>query len=249
MGLKDTSTKKLRKRKKQWRVQSAEDFEAREEHFLKEELRKKEPTITGSVRITGGSVKNMNVDIPKSAKPLSDRMKIRIFDILNTDIVGKRVLDLFAGSGSFGFEALSRGASECMFVEASKHAEGIIRANGNKLGFNSKFKVTKSKVDDYLNKPARRDDEYDIIFIDPPYKLFNKKQLHKIEEVINKSAIMLPGMKEKDTKQWKGAYIVKHPRQYPIDKLALRNLKIVESYPFGLTAITIFIVASNVKSV
>ncbi len=242
MSLKYDSFKKLRKEKSKWHVESLEELEAKEEEFLKQRLLSKEPTIKGTLRISGGSVKNFNIDIPKNTRPLTDRMKVRIFDILGSDIAKKTILDLYAGSGSFGLESLSRGAKFATFVDASKHAFRIIEGNIAKTGFGSVTEVVKQKSEEYLFGAVRDGLSFDIIFMDPPYKLYNTKKLGKMEEVINGSAKLLPGNIDPKTKKFKGALIVKHPRRYPREKLNLEGIKEIETYDFGLNSITVYIV-------
>lgn len=245
MSLKIDSAKKLRKEKSKW--QKTEDWKEvveKEEEFLKERLRHKEPTITGKVRVTGGKAKNILIDIPKTTRPLTDRVKVRIFDILNKDISGKRILDLYAGTGSFAIEALSRGAEEATLVDAAKHSYKILQSNVLKTGFLTNTEVIRSKVDDYLQKAIKSEEVFDIIFLDPPYKLFNTKKLFKMENTINMTSKLLPI----DDKKFKGVVIVKHPRRYPLEKLQLDTLKIFETYKFGLNSVSVLIVKEDKKS-
>lgn len=244
MSLKFDSSKKLRKEKSKHKVESWEEYEQREQEFLKERLQSKEPTISAQVRITGGKAKNFKIDIPRTTRPLTDRMKVRIFDLLREDINKKKILDLYAGSGSFALEALSRGAKEATFVDASKRAFQVISSNVAHTGFLPQSTVIKSKVEEYLQKIIKDDDTFDIIFIDPPYKLYNTKRLFKIQEMISNASLLLPGVVNPSTKKFKGAIIIKHPRKYPIDKLVLKHIKKVETYHFGLNSISFFIVAS-----
>ena len=243
MSLKFDSSKKLRKDKTKHKVESWEEYEQREEEFLKERLQSKEPTISAQVRITGGKAKNFKIDIPRTTRPLTDRMKVRIFDLLREDINKKSILDLYAGSGSFGLEALSRGAEEATFVDASKRAFQIISSNIAHTGFLPQSTVIKSKVEEYLTKTIKTDDTFDIIFIDPPYKLYNTKRLYKIQEMINNASLLLPGIVNPSTTKFKGAIIIKHPRRYPIDKLELKHIKRIETYELGLNSISFFIVS------
>lgn len=239
MGLKFDSAKKLRKEKNKWKYSSPEELVALEEEYAKDQLRHSEPTIKGQVRISAGSAKNIKIDIPKKTRPVTDRMKMRIFDILGADIAKKNVLDLYAGSGSFGLEAISRGASFATFVDASKHAERILLENVKKTGFLTQTLVIREKVEDFLSKEARTEETYDIIFIDPPYKLYNKKRLYKIEEMVNKTSKLLPG----NSKKFPGAILMKHPRRYPITELELDSVKVAETFDFGLNSISLLIVA------
>ena len=100
MSLKHDSFKKIRKEKNKWRLDTPEDFIEMEDAFLKERLMSKEPTITTTVRITGGKARNFTLEVPKATRPMTDRMKVRVFDILREDIVNKDILDLYAGAGS-----------------------------------------------------------------------------------------------------------------------------------------------------
>ncbi|MFA5535255.1 MAG: RsmD family RNA methyltransferase [Mariniphaga sp.] len=242
MSLKFDSAKKLRKEKSKHKVESWEEYEAREDIFLKEKIQSKEPTISAQVRITAGKAKNFKIDIPRTTRPLTDRMKVRIFDVLREDISQKSVLDLYAGAGSFGLEALSRGAKEATFVEASKRADQVIKTNIAHTGFLPEATVIKSKVEEYLNKAIKSNQTFDIIFMDPPYKLYNTKRVFKMEDVINKTSLLLPGIKNPKGRGFKGCIIVKHPRRYPLEKLSLGNIKKVETYEFGLNSISFFIV-------
>ena len=238
MSLKHNSFKKLRKDKTKWKIDSWEEYDEREESFLKERIQNKEATIPGKVRITAGKAKNMMLDIPKTTRPLTDRMKVKIFDMLGSDIAGKTVLDLYAGTGSFALESLSRGAKSAVMVEAAKQAYYVLQSNSLNTGFLSETEVIKSKVDDYLQKTVKTEKKFDIIFLDPPYKLFNTKKVSKMEDTINLASRLLP----KDNKRFKGVILIKHPRRYPLEKLNLDLLKKFETYEFGLNSITIFVV-------
>jgi len=245
MSLKHNSAKKLRKDKKKWQVSSFKEYEEREDTFLKQRLINKEPTIIGQVRITAGKAKNILLDIPKTTRPMTDRMKVKIFDVLREDIFNKRILDLYAGTGSFALEALSRGAKKATLIDASKHAERILKGNIIRTGFLSQTEVVKMKVFEYLNKEGNKEKEFDIIFMDPPYKLYNTKKTFKMKEIINSASLLLPGIQNPKTKKFKGVLIIKHPRRYPIDSLELKNLIKVTSYTFGLNTISLYIVNNS----
>lgn len=242
MSLKFDSSKKLRKEKTKHKVESWEDFEQREQAFLKERFLSKEPTISASVRITGGKAKNFKIEIPRNTRPLTDRMKVRIFDAIGKDIANKTILDLYAGAGSFALESLSRGAKEATLVDASKQADLVIRKNIAHTGYLPQAEVIKSKVEDFLIKYKDTDRSWDIIFMDPPYKLYNTKRVFKMQEVINQVSKYLPGVNNVNSKKFKGALIIKHPKRYPIEKLELEHIKKVDTYEFGLNSISLYIV-------
>jgi 16S rRNA (guanine(966)-N(2))-methyltransferase RsmD len=243
MSLKYDSAKKLRKDRNKWKVRTPEEFDEREKVFLREKMLHKEPTIKTFVRITAGKAKNFKLEIPKTTRPLTDRMKVQIFDILQKDIYKKKVLDLYAGAGSFGLEALSRGAEHATFVEASKNAIYVLKKNITSTGLLLDSEVIKSKVGEYLYKKSNEEniETFDIIFMDPPYKLYNTKKTYKMEEIINMASKLLPGVQGTKEK-FKGALILKHPKKYPLEKLSLDHIKLLDSYNFGLNTISFYIV-------
>ena len=103
-----------------------------------------------------------------------------------------------------------------------------------KIAWDSYLKICK--------KAIKEEKTFDIIFMDPPYKLYNTKRLFKIQETVNNASLLLPAVVNPNTKKFKGAIIIKHPRRYPIDKLELDNIKKIETFDFGLNAISFFIV-------
>lgn len=100
-------------------------------------------------------------------RPTSEKVKEAIFSAIQFDIEGRRVLDLFGGSGQLGIEALSRGAQSAVFVDASRDAVKVIKQNLASTGLNSVAEVFNC---DYSSFLARCTKSFDIIFLDPPYK-------------------------------------------------------------------------------
>lgn len=246
MSLSIQSQKKIRKMKAKWRLESWEDYGEMEKAITKKILESKDPNITGNVRIIAGKAKNTLLDIPKNTRPLTDRLKTTIFDVLSSDIYNKNILDLYAGTGSFGLEGLSRGAKSATFVDAAKNAIHILNNNIEKTGFISESTVIKEKIEDFLANKDNLEDNYDIIFIDPPYKKFNTKKILYIENILNSSKTMLPGLKKENKKKFKGALILKHPTKYPIGNLNLPKLKNIKTYNFGLNSVSIYIVSQEI---
>ncbi len=101
-------------------------------------------------------------------RPTTDRIKETLFNIIMPEIPGALFLDLFAGSGAIGIEALSRGASHCKFVENNRRAVSCIEENLKFTKFSDKADVITADVISYLN--SLKDVDFDIIFMDPPYK-------------------------------------------------------------------------------
>lgn len=124
------------------------------------------------MRIITGKAKGVRLDtLPGDAtRPTSERVKEAIFSSLQFDLDGRRALDLFAGSGQLGLEALSRGALSCMFVDAAPEAIAVVKDNAKKTGFFSDCKYLISDYRSYLRK-AGKGDGFTLIFLDPPYAL------------------------------------------------------------------------------
>ena len=124
------------------------------------------------IRIITGSAKGKKLLSPEgeSTRPTSDRIKGAMFSSIQFDLENRRVLDLFAGTGQLGLEALSRGAESCTFVEMDRDVMELIKKNARTTGF---FDVCRYAVSDWRNfiRKAAGRDVYDLVFIDPPYAL------------------------------------------------------------------------------
>lgn len=105
----------------------------------------------------------------KGTRPTDARTREALFNILATRLEGARFLDLYAGSGAMGLEALSRGAAEAVFVEINAVAANAIRANLRQLGWQEKARVWQSNVRSALPRLAKDGQQFDIIFADPPF--------------------------------------------------------------------------------
>lgn len=135
------------------------------------------------MRIVAGRFKGAAIAAPKSqgTRPTSDRLRETIFNILahglGMEFEGARVLDLFAGTGALGFEAISRGARHCTFIEEGAEARGVIRRNMESLGLNGAAKIFRRDAT-RLGEPGTIE-PFDILFADPPYdKGLGEKALH-----------------------------------------------------------------------
>ncbi len=117
------------------------------------------------MRIITGLAKGRRLKIPKGeVRPSTDRLREALFSILSSEVKGARVLDLFAGTGSLGLEALSRGAKDALFVEQDRRVARVTQENVNLCQLNGK--VVTSDVLNFLDRDAG---VYDVIFADPPY--------------------------------------------------------------------------------
>jgi 16S rRNA (guanine966-N2)-methyltransferase len=119
------------------------------------------------MRVIAGSAKGIQLQaVPGSGtRPISDRVKEALFNILGDQIIGSRVLDLFAGTGSVGIEALSRGAEQVVFVEKQAKAIGTIRTNLQSTRLQTGAQIVKADVFKFLSgKP----ESFDLVYVAPP---------------------------------------------------------------------------------
>lgn len=119
------------------------------------------------MRVISGTAGRIRLDAPKSmARPSTDRLREALFSILRERVVGVRVLDLFAGSGALGIEALSRGALHATFVDHDRAAVAAVRANLKRAGLAAQAEICPHDVFRWLKWSEGR---YDLVFADPPY--------------------------------------------------------------------------------
>lgn len=143
------------------------------------------------IRITGGTYRSRLLETPSGTltKPTMDKVRAAVFSALTNDRI-YNVLDLFAGSGSYGFEALSRGASHVGFVDSSSIAIKTIINNAKKLGATS-IDVFEKDALDFLNGC---NEKFDVIFVDPPYKLEIYQEVVDVilkRDLLNKTGIIV----------------------------------------------------------
>ena len=129
------------------------------------------------IRITGGENRSRLLETPNTTltKPTMDKVRAAVFSALGDAVRNARVLDLFAGSGSYGFEALSRGAKEATFVDSSFEAIKAIKKNASNLN-RENVEILNSDVLAFLSQNSQ---DFNIIFADPPYKLEVYEELVK----------------------------------------------------------------------
>ena len=159
----------------------------------------------------------------QDTRPTADRVKEAVFNIIQFEIEGRQVLDLFGGSGQMAIEALSRGAANAVIVDQSKDSVSVIRQNLNKTRLSDHAEVLCSDYMDYLNHCSRR---FDLVFLDPPYReKFLENALKRISEIdILKSGAII---------------ICERPAEkvLPEDYSAFRR---VRDYRYGRTGITVY---------
>ncbi|MBL8558267.1 MAG: 16S rRNA (guanine(966)-N(2))-methyltransferase RsmD [Hyphomonadaceae bacterium] len=140
------------------------------------------------MRIVGGRMKGRALATPtgQTTRPTSDRARESLFNVLAhapwaTPLEGARILDLFAGSGALGFEAMSRGGAFTLFVETDSAARGVIRDNIEALSLFGATRIHRRDATDLGAKPAGLATPFDLVFLDPPYgKGLGERALSKL---------------------------------------------------------------------
>lgn len=145
------------------------------------------------MRVITGKARGRRLKAPaaEGPRPTADHVKEAIFNILQFDLEGRRVLDLFAGTGQLGIEALSRGAKECVFVDSANAAATVIRQNIEICNFSDCGKVVVADVPRFV---ASQISKFDIVILDPPYNTqLLEKTLNAVFEsdLLNKGGLML----------------------------------------------------------
>ena len=125
-------------------------------------------TKARALRVAAGEWKGRALDVPRSARPTSGRARAALFSILHDSVVGAAVLDLYAGSGAVGIEAVSRGARRAVLVEADA---GELQANAKRLDpEGARLSVVRAEAARAVALLARAAERFDLVFADPPYE-------------------------------------------------------------------------------
>lgn len=122
-------------------------------------------------RIIAGEFRGRRLSVPaETTRPTSDRVREAVFSMLGSrmDLSDMRVLDLYAGSGALGLEAVSRGAASAVLVESDRRAAGVLRGNIGVCGAAARVRIVNRSVESFIAAPSG---EFDLIFLDPPYEV------------------------------------------------------------------------------
>lgn len=192
------------------------------------------------MRIITGSAKGQTIKVPdKKIRPAQDMVRQAVFSMLHGLIEDARVLDLFAGSGSYGLEALSRGAKEAVFVDNDRKSVQAIKINLKEMGLESRGKAIKMDAMTFAKelgeeksqalgsvlKPGFRESpsSFDLIFLSPPYRI--GAQIHLLKQL---AKILAPD----------GVIIFDHAKETEIPK-EIDGLQKIRSRSYGTTGISI----------
>jgi len=175
------------------------------------------------MRIIGGRLKRAVLKAPRGrdVRPTTDRVREALFNVLHAQISidGARVLDLFAGTGALGLEALSRGAERAVFVEADASVLRVTRTNAAALAVEEACSLVRSDALKWLRRPVRQ--RFDLVFADPPYDL---------DEIPALPGLVRPHLAEN------GLFVLEHDTRQQFDS----EPSLVMSRAYGRTVISMF---------
>lgn len=157
-------------------------------------------------------------------RPTTDKVKEAIFSAIQFDIMGRQFLDLFAGSGQMGIEALSRGAESAVFVDSSRKAVEIVRKNLNNTGFYDRAKVLHTDAGSFLEMNG---EQFDIVYLDPPFNTgLLQEILPLVFENVKKTAVIIAENPEKEEILQKyGDFMLDRQKHYGKIKISMYRHK------------------------
>ncbi len=179
------------------------------------------------VRVISGSARGLKLNTPGDdrVRPTTDRVKESMFNIVQDWVYDSQVLDLFAGSGALGIEALSRGASQAVFCDNSLDSIKIIKSNIEKARVVDRSQIVSGDFKRCLRDMEAKNQSFDMIFVDPPYY---KGLFEEVLETIRAYKIL-----KKD-----GIVIVEHDAKRPIGKV--EGLEVYKEKKYGITMLTFY---------
>lgn len=143
------------------------------------------------LRVGGGESRGRMLKTPKNIRPTQGIVKQAIFNMVGAEIEGARALDLFAGSGALGIEALSRGAAWVTFVDRQERGLAILRQNLNALDLKERTRVVRSDVVRWLESSADEVRRATFVFLDPPYEdVVLDRTLHVLDRMLGEATVI-----------------------------------------------------------
>jgi len=187
------------------------------------------------MRIISGKAKGVKLSALSSrqTRPILDRAKESMFSILGNTILDSVVLDLFAGTGSLGIEALSRGAERCLFVENSTNAIKVIKKNIREANLLKRTVVLKINVFRLLDFIKNKDIKFDLILVAPPYKLLDidcgdRKRIFSLLEAFVSRQII----------NEKGIIVLQHHKKQKVIQDCFKQLNVIDERQYSNTQLT-----------
>lgn len=153
-------------------------------------------------------------------RPTAERVKEGLFSAIQFKIQGKRVLDLFSGTGQLALEAISRGAESAVMIDSSVEAVEIIKKNAKSTGLSKQCSISRMDYSEYLKSAKNRGEKFDIIFLDPPYAKDMKNEILKKvcrADIFNDGAIIICET-DNDCLDENGAYTLNFLKKYKYGK-------------------------------
>ena len=179
------------------------------------------------VRVISGSARGLKLNTPGDdrVRPTTDRVKESMFNIVQDWVYDSQVLDLFAGSGALGIEALSRGASQAVFCDKSLDSIKIIKSNIEKARVVDRSQIVSGDFKRCLRDMEAKNQSFDMIFVDPPYY---EGLFEEVLDTIRSYKIL-----KKD-----GIVIVEHDAKRPIGQV--EGLEVYKEKKYGITMLTFY---------
>ncbi|MFI5284081.1 MAG: 16S rRNA (guanine(966)-N(2))-methyltransferase RsmD [Candidatus Dormibacterales bacterium] len=173
------------------------------------------------LRVSGGEARGRRLKTPRNIRPTQGLVKQAIFNIVASEIEGANVLDLFAGSGALGIEALSRGAAQATFVDHESRGLAILRQNLEVLGLKSRSTVVRGDVVRWLEASSDAVKDAGLVFLDPPYE----------------DAVLDRALQALDRQVSEATVLAEHSRRQSLPPLA--RLKVERQHRYGDTVVTV----------
>lgn len=176
------------------------------------------------IRMTGGSARGRSIETLRGLgmRPTASKVRQAIFDVLGSAVTGSAVLDLFAGGGTLGLEALSRGAAIALFVDSHPAALKLIHENIARVGFDERCRVIRGDVPRVIRTLGGRRERFDIVLLDPPY---DRGLVGITLRAISRHEVLAP----------EGLVVVEHSRR---EELGARALALLSERHYGDTIVS-----------
>ena len=178
------------------------------------------------LRVSGGEARGRRLKAPKGIRPTQGLVKQAIFNLVGPGIEGAHALDLFAGSGALGIEALSRGAAGVTFVDHQARGLAILRQNLDLLGLKERARVVRGDVVRWLEASPDEVKRAGLVFLDPPYD----------------DAVLERALRVLDRTLDDAVVVAEHSRRHQLPSLA--RLKVDRARRYGDTMVTVFLAPS-----